>query len=87
MKVVLDECVDPKAGQFFSDRFEVIHVKDLGWLGIKNGELVARANESFEVLFTVDSNMRHQTSLKSLSLIVVIGEGHFRTVGDYREPI
>jgi len=87
MRVLLDECVDPKVRQFFSDRFEVLHVKDVGWLGIKNGELVKRANESFEVLFTIDSNMRYQTSLKSLALVVAVAEGHFRSVDDYKEPI
>ena len=87
MKVLLDECIDPKARKFFSDAFEVRHVKDVGWLGIKNGELVKRASEAFDVLFTIDSNMRYQTSLKSLDLRVVVAQGHFRSVSDYRAPI
>ncbi len=87
MKVLLDECVDPKARKFFSEGFEVFHVKDVGWLGIKNGELVKRANGSFQVLFTIDANMRHQTSLKYLSLIVTVAEGHFRSIEDYRSSI
>ena len=87
MRVLLDEGVDPKARRFFSDDFEVSHVKDVGWLGTKNGELVKRASESFDELFTIDSNMRHQTSLISLILIVAVAEGHFRSVEDYREPI
>ena len=87
MKVLLDECVDPKAATFFSTEFEVRHVTDLGWLGVKNGELVKLAEDDFDVLLTIDGNMRHQTSLKNLSLCVVVAEGHFRSTEDYREPI
>jgi predicted nuclease of predicted toxin-antitoxin system len=87
LKILLDECVDPKAAKFFSNQFEVKHLRDVGWLGIKNGELVKQASQAFDVLFTIDSNMRHQTSLKGLSLIVVVAQGHFRVVEDYKEHI
>lgn len=87
MKILLDECVDPNAARFFTGEFEVTHVRDLGWLGIKNGDLVTRANGRFDALFTIDGNMRYQTSLRGLSILVMVAEGHFRTVDDYREPI
>ena len=87
MRVLLDECVDPKVSKLFSEGFQVSHLRDLGWLGTKNGILVQKANDSFEVLFTIDSNMRHQTSLKNLTLIVVVAEGHFRSLEDYSKSI
>ena len=87
MKILLDECVDPKASTFFSKQFEVRHLREMGWLGVKNGVLVQRADEFFDVLFTIDGNMRHQTSLKNLKLVVAVAEGHFRSLEDYSEPI
>jgi len=87
VKVLLDECVDPKASRYFSADFEVTHLKDAGWLGVKNGELVKLAEGRFDVLVTIDSNMRHQTSLASLQLAVVVLEGHFRSIGDYASPV
>jgi predicted nuclease of predicted toxin-antitoxin system len=87
VKVLLDECVDPKARRFFSEQFEVQHLKHVGLLGTKNGELVRLASESFDVLFTIDSNMRHQTSISGLSLIVVVASGHFRSVDACKNPI
>ncbi len=87
MRVLLDECVDPKVSSFFSERFQVTHIKSLGWLGVKNGELVARADQMCDLLFTIDSNMAFQTSLKGLSLRVAVGKGHFRGLEAYREPV
>ena len=87
MKVLLDECVDPKAARFFSSTFQIAHLKDLGWLGIKNGGLVKRASGSFDLLFTIDSNMRHQTSLRNLPPIVVVAEVSFKSLEDYQEPV
>lgn len=87
MNVLLDECVDPKARAFFSEEFKVAHVKDLGWLGIKNGDLVQRADAMFEVLITIDGNMRYQTSLKGLSLTVVVGSGRFRSLQNFGELV
>jgi predicted nuclease of predicted toxin-antitoxin system len=72
MRVLLDECVDPRCKRLFSAAFEVRHVRDMDWLGLKNGELVRRANESFDFLFTIDSNMRFQMSLRGLTLRVAV---------------
>lgn len=53
-------------------RHEVAHVADMGWQSIKNGELLRRADETYDLLITVDKNMPFQSSLKGLSLIVVV---------------
>lgn len=87
MKILLDECVDPRCKQFFGATHEVTHVKDQGWLGKKNGELVAFANEKFDVLFTKDTNMVHQTSLKGLTLAVAYTGSHPKSLEDYRTPV
>lgn len=86
MKILLDECVDPRCKQFFGRDHEVSHVKDHGWLGKKNGELVALADQKFDVLFTKDTNMVHQTSLKGLSLAVAYTTANPKSLQEYVGP-
>lgn len=52
--------------------FDVTHCRDLGWQKLLNGALVRAASERFDILLTIDKNMRYQTSLKGLSIAVVI---------------
>lgn len=45
----------------------------MGWAGKKNGELLAlMAGAGFEVLLTVDRNLRHQQNLATFGIAVVI---------------
>jgi predicted nuclease of predicted toxin-antitoxin system len=48
-------------------------VRELGWRGKKNGELIAIAEAKFDVLLTADRNIPFQQSIarRSLSIIVV----------------
>lgn len=44
-----------------------------GWHGLKNGELLARAEaEGFDALVTTDQNLRHQQSLAGRRIGVVV---------------
>jgi len=47
-------------------------VADLGWSGIKNGELLDRAANQFDALITVDKNLEHQQNLETLPLAVIV---------------
>lgn len=40
MKILLDENIDIRVRLFFPAGMEVYTVKDMGWNGIKNGELI-----------------------------------------------
>jgi predicted nuclease of predicted toxin-antitoxin system len=52
---------------------EVFTVTYMGWSGVQNGELLARAAEGgFAALITLDSGMEGQRDRKSLPLAVVI---------------
>ena len=51
---------------------EVSTVAGLGWRGIKNGELLQRAQESFEVLVTMDRNLEFQLNIARFELCVVL---------------
>ena len=56
MRVLLDENLPVDlAAELVSH--EVTTVSGLGWQGIKNGELLKRAQGTFDVLVTMDRNL------------------------------
>jgi predicted nuclease of predicted toxin-antitoxin system len=59
MRVLLDECV-PRALRDELPGHEVRTVAEYGWAGVKNGELLRLAANSFDVLLTVDRNLEYQ---------------------------
>ncbi len=65
----------PRLIQARLPEFEIRTVQEMGWTGLKNGELLKRAEEQFDVFVTADKNLRFQQSLsgKRLSVIVLPG--------------
>ncbi len=60
MKILLDECLNWRLKREFESH-EVFTVQDMGWSGITNGELMAKASEqSFEVFVTINKNLPFQ---------------------------
>lgn len=56
MRVLLDECVDRRLAESISGH-EVKTVPEAGWAGVKNGELLTRADREFDALVTVDRSL------------------------------
>lgn len=80
MKILLDESV-PHAVQAQLRHFAIRTVQDMGWTGIKNGELLRLAEQEFNVLVTADQNLPHQQNLSGRKLaIIVIPTNQVRTV-------
>ena len=51
---------------------QVESVPLIGWAGIENGELLAKAVDArFDVLVTMDSNMVHQQNIARYSIAVI----------------
>lgn len=71
MKVLLDNMLDVRLVDSCPS-YELQHVRQLGWQSKSNGSLVKEADQSFQVLVTMDKNMPFQTSLKNLRLSVVV---------------
>lgn len=44
----------------------------MGWEELKNGELLAQAAKTFDVLLTVDKNVKHEQNLATLPLRVIV---------------
>jgi hypothetical protein len=47
-------------------------VQDAGWSGKENGELLAIAETEFDVLVTIDTNLRYQQNLAGRSIAIVV---------------
>lgn len=52
--------------------YEVKTVAEMGWSGIKNGDLLTLAEEDFDVLITVDRNIPFQQNLSKYNIAVLI---------------
>lgn len=57
MRVLLDESI-PQDLRHGLVSHEVKTVGFMGWLGIKNGQLLRLATEQFDVFITLDQNLR-----------------------------
>ena len=73
MKVLIDECA-PRALKtvLAANGYDCTTVQEAGWSGKENGDLLTEANYNFDVLVTVDQNIRYQQSLTGLRIAVVI---------------
>lgn len=54
--------------------FFVRTAQEEGWSAFKNGDLLRRAAERFEVLVTIDQRIRYQQNVARLSIGVVVIE-------------
>ena len=60
MKILLDECVTKKLIPFLNGH-EVSTVSQKKWNGLKNGDLISKAEkEGFEILLTIDKKIKYQ---------------------------
>ncbi len=71
MRLLLDECVDRRFAREIRGH-EVSTVSELGWAGIRNGELLVQAAGRFDVFVTVDRNLAFQQRTADVPLAVVI---------------
>jgi hypothetical protein len=72
MRVLLDEC-DPKPMHAELKTLDFSTVQQMGWQGKKNGELLSlMKQEGFDVLLTIDQNLRFQQNLQQTGIAVVI---------------
>jgi len=73
MKILLDESLPRKLRHDFSEGHEVLTVRDMGWLGKKNGELLRlMAENNFGFFITVDRHLPYQQNLQSLPFTIFV---------------
>jgi hypothetical protein len=71
VRVLLDESVPRQLAGYLTGH-EVTTVPRQGWAGLRNGELLRRASETFDVLVTGDQGFEYQQNLSGLRLGVVV---------------
>ena len=66
--------------------YECRTVQEAGWSGKENGERLALAERAnFEVLITVDQNIRHQQNLVGRKIALVIIHARSNRLADLRQ--
>ncbi|MEW6683183.1 MAG: DUF5615 family PIN-like protein [Nitrospirota bacterium] len=71
MKVLLDESAPRIIQRRLSDA-AIRTVQEMGWAGIKNGDLLERAEREFDIFVTADKNLRHQQNLSRRRLAIIV---------------
>ena len=71
MKIVLDHCVPKRLTRHLAAHY-VRTARQMGWEGLKNGNLLTQAAGSFEVVVTVDQNIKNQRNPATLPISVVV---------------
>jgi hypothetical protein len=71
VRIFVDECVDWRLARDIAGH-EVKTARHMGWMTIKNGELLALAADAFDVFVTVDRNLSFQQNLPAFTIAVVV---------------
>jgi hypothetical protein len=62
MKILLDECVPWPMDRLLTSH-ECRTAQQCGWGGLKNGQLLQKAENQFDLFITSDQNLRYQQNL------------------------
>jgi hypothetical protein len=71
VRILLDECIDRRFAKDIEGH-EVLTVPQAGWAGIKNGELLSRAQLQFDTFVTVDRNLAFQQNIRQFTIAVIV---------------
>ena len=70
MNILLDECTPRMVKKSLPER-NIRTVQEMGWAGLKNGELLTVAESQFDVFITTDKNLRYQQNHAGRKLAVL----------------
>src|SRR5437660_36444 len=88
MRLLIDECLPWKVKSLFAEGgHECETVRDMGFSGKENGELLTLAEEKFDVFVTIDKNTRHQQNLRGRDIAVLIIRTASNDLDDIRPHI
>lgn len=73
MKILLDENIPAKLRLDFGEAYEVKTVRDMKWLGKKNGQLLELAVfNGFDIFITLDKNLKDQQNLEKIQIKFIV---------------
>lgn len=71
MKILIDESLPRQIKQMLMGH-EADTVQEVGWGGIQNGDLIAKAESIYSVFLTADKNLRYQQNMVGRTLALII---------------
>ena len=71
MKVLLDACT-PRPLRRFLPGHSVSTAQEMGWGGLKNGDLLREAERQFEVFISTDQNLKYQQRVVGRKLAILV---------------
>ncbi|MDE0404810.1 MAG: DUF5615 family PIN-like protein [Nitrospira sp.] len=71
MTILLDESV-PRLVKAHLSEFPIKTVQEMGWSGIKNGDLLKAAEQHFTIFITADQQLRYQQNLTGNPLAIIV---------------
>jgi hypothetical protein len=88
VRIVLDECVNPRVERLLKADHSVLSVLGLGWGGLPDNILIDRLRGQCEVFLTIDQGFEHEHNLSLLGFGIVIVHvprnrlGHYAAIRD-----
>jgi predicted nuclease of predicted toxin-antitoxin system len=70
LKILLDENLDWRLERYLPGHL-VESVQFNGWAGLKNGDLLSKAQEQFDVFITLDRSIEYQQTIRNYGIIVI----------------
>ena len=86
MKLLLDECIDSRLAKELKGH-TVRTVPQMGWAGVKNGQLMTLAEKDFDVFITVDRNLPYQQNLIKYDIAVLLLRAKTNRLADLKSLI
>lgn len=71
MRILIDECLDWRMCRSLTGH-ECSSVRKMGWDGLRNGELLAKAQIDFDVFVNGDRNLTFQQDVTKVDMAVVV---------------
>jgi predicted nuclease of predicted toxin-antitoxin system len=88
MRLLLDECLPMRAKFLFAEGgHECETVREAGFSGKENGELIALAENKFDVLVTIDKNIRYQQNISGRDIAILIVRATSNDLDDIRPNV
>ena len=71
MKILLDACT-PRPVRRFLPSHSVSTAQEMGWGGLKNGDLLREAEGEFDVFISTDQNLKYQQQVRERKLAILV---------------
>ncbi len=85
MKLLLDECLPRKMKfLFLHSGHQCETVREAGFGGKENGELLSLAEGKFDVLITVDKSLKHQQNISDRNIAILVIRAASNDIDDIR---